>query len=98
MTKTGSWVDQAAKDLGITTEQPCGHCKGKGKIRKPPTKGAIVRGAGLSGAQSALGFAKGLQDPPLSRLQTIAKALGGVSLDDAAAWCKQLAQRIEAEG
>lgn len=63
MTKTASWVDQAAKDLGITNEQPCGHCKGKGTIRRAPTKGSIAGALGYSFV-GAKPLGKSLTDPP----------------------------------
>ena len=97
MSKTASWVDQAAKDLGIKGERQCRTCGGKGKIAKAPSKADI--GRAIWGRQLAdKAIVKALADPPLSRVESVADALGGVSLDEAARWCKALAKRIEAEG
>lgn len=97
MTSTGTWVEKAAKDLGIKGERKCRTCGGTGTITKKPAKADI--GRTLFGHQSADNvLVRKLADPPLSRLQHVAEALGGVSLDDAATWCTQLSKRIEAGG
>jgi hypothetical protein len=95
-TKNGTWVDQAAKDLGVEAERQCLACGGKGKISKRPSKSDICR-AIIGRQASDKVFARALADPPLSKLQKTAEALGGVSLDAAADWCRKLRERIEAE-
>lgn len=94
-TSNASWVERAAEDLGLTASEPCGHCDGTGTVKATPTKTAVSV-ALIGYQQSSAAIAKRLTNPTLDDLRSLADKLGGVSLDDAAAWCERLAKDITA--
>lgn len=90
-----TWVDQAARDLGVETEHPCPHCDGTGTIHRPPSKADVCR-ALLGYQQSARVLVRMLRNPTLAKLRTYADRLG-MDIAATVAWCDALAARIERE-